>query len=95
MPAHDLTKFPAGHVMLPDPYTVLPELVDLKGPENDTPSCGLAEALERKKLFVNQSVVTPALQILWQFFRYGQLDWHGAFVNLRAGSMRQLPVRES
>lgn len=95
MPTHDLTKFPAGHIPLPDPYTVLPELVDVTAPEDDTPSCGLAEALERQELFINQSVVTPALEILWEFFRYGQLTWHGAFVNLRAGSMRPLPVKES
>lgn len=95
MPTHDISKMPAGHVALPDPYEVLPELVDVHAPEDDTPSCGLAEALERQELFVNQSVVTPALQILWQFFRYGRLDWHGAFINLRAGSMRPLQVKES
>lgn len=94
MPTHDTSSMQAGHVVLPHPYDVLPELVDITAPEDDTPSCGLAEALERQELFVNQSVVTPALQILWQFFRYGQLDWHGAFINLRAGSMRPLPVKE-
>lgn len=84
----------AGNVKLPSPYDVLPELVDLTVPEDDTPSCGLAEALERQELFVNQSVVTPALSILWEFFRHGKLTWHGAFVNLRTGSMRPLNVRE-
>lgn len=84
----------AGNVKLPSPYDVLPELVDLQAKEDDTPSCGLAEALERQELFVNQSVVTPALSILWEFFRHGKLTWHGAFVNLRTGSMRPLNVRE-
>ena len=60
----------------------------------DTPSCGLAEALERQELFINQAVVTPALNILWEFFRHGRLTWHGAFVNLRTGSMRPLMVKE-
>lgn len=81
-------------VFLPSPYDVLPELVDLQAKEDDTPSCGLAEALERQELFVNQAIVTPALSILWDFFRHGGLTWHGAFVNLRTGSMRPLPVRE-
>lgn len=85
---------PADSVLLPSPYDVLPELVDLQAKEDDTPSCGLAEALERQELFVNQSVVTPALSILWEFFRHGKLTWHGAFVNLRTGSMRPLNVRE-
>lgn len=80
------------HVRLPNPYRVLPELVDVTAPEDDTPSCGLAEALERQELFVNQAVVTPALNILWDFFRRGQIGWHGAFVNLRTGTMRPLQV---
>lgn len=91
---HTNRVLPLGSVGLPSPYDVLPELVDLQAPEDDTPSCGLAEALERQELFVNQSVVTPALSILWEFFRHGRLTWHGAFVNLRTGSMRPLNVRE-
>ena len=85
---------PRDSVLLPSPYDVLPELVDLQAKEDDTPSCGLAEALERQELFVNQSIVTPALSILWEFFRHGRLTWHGAFVNLRTGTMRPLNVRE-
>lgn len=84
-----------GHVRLPSVYSVLPELINASLPEDDTPSCGLAEALERQELFVNQAVVTPALSILWEFFRHGQLTWHGAFVNLRSGSMRPLQVKEA
>lgn len=86
---------PAGSVSLPNPYMLLPELSDPSAVEDDTPSCGLAEALERQELFINQAIVTPALSILWEFFRNGQLTWHGAFVNLRTGSMRPLAVPES
>jgi PRTRC genetic system ThiF family protein len=94
-PEHeDGTTHPAGHVPLPNPYKVLPELINTKIPEDDTPSCGLAEALERQELFINQAIVTPALSILWEFFRHGRLTWHGAFVNLRTGSMRPLYVPE-
>jgi hypothetical protein len=50
--------------------------------------------LERQELFVNQSIVTPALSILWELFRYGRITWHGAFVNLRSGTMRPLNVKE-
>lgn len=85
---------PKDSARLPSPYDVLPELIDLQRKEDDTPSCGLAEALERQELFVNQSIVTPALSILWEFFRHGRLTWHGAFVNLRTGSMRPMNVRE-
>ena len=91
---HTNRELVAGSLALPSPYQVLPELIDLNAPEDDTPSCGLAEALERQELFVNQSIVTPALSILWEFFRRGRLTWHGAFVNLRTGTMRPLNVRE-
>ncbi|MFT0167534.1 PRTRC system ThiF family protein [Paraburkholderia mimosarum] len=74
------------------PYDVLPELVDEWAPEDNTPSCGLAEALERQELFINQAIVTPALGILWEFFRHGRLTWCGAFVNLKTGHVRPLPV---
>jgi hypothetical protein len=40
----------------------------------------------------NQAVVTPALQILWTLFRFGKIDWHGAFVNLKTGRTTPLPV---
>ena len=94
--AKGLARFnPRGSVPLPYPYATLPELVDTAEPEDDTPSCGLAEALARQELFVNQSVVTPALAILWEFFRRGRVTWHGAFVNLKTGSMRAIPVRAS
>lgn len=92
--AIDHTRFnPPGSTPLPYPYATLPELIDTAAPEDDTPSCGLAEALARQELFVNQSIVTPALAILWEFFRHGRLTWHGAFVNLKTGSMRPVHVR--
>lgn len=77
------------------PYDVLPELIDTTIPEDDTPSCGLAEALERQELFINQAIVTPALAILWEFFRHGRISWCGAFVNLKTGHVRPLPVDNS
>lgn len=89
------THTPAGSAPLPNPYALFPELVNTTAPEDDTPSCGLAEALARQELFINQAIVTPALSILWEFFRYGRLTWHGAFVNLRTGSMRPQMVKDA
>lgn len=60
--------------------------------DTDAPSCSLAQALQRQHLFVNQAVVTPALQLLWQVFRTGRTTWHGAFVNLDSGRTTPLPV---
>jgi PRTRC genetic system ThiF family protein len=76
---------------LPTVAELLPEII-APGREDNTPSCSLAEALERQHLFVNQAVTTAALQILWQLFRTGRIDWHGAFVNLKTGRTTPLPV---
>lgn len=76
---------------LPTVVELFPELASAE-PEDDTPSCSLAQALERQHLFVNQAVVTPALQLLWQIFRVGRLTWHGAFVDLESGRTTPLPV---
>lgn len=77
---------------LPDPYTLLPELVDPRADTDTAPSCSLAEALERQELFVNDDVVRVAAQLLWQLLRHGRLEWHGAFVNTSSGTRRPVPV---
>ncbi|WP_244121979.1 PRTRC system ThiF family protein [Burkholderia gladioli] len=74
------------------PYDVLPELIDTTTPEDDTPSCSLAEALEKQELFINQAVVTQGLAILWEFFRHARLTYCGAFINLKTGNVRPINV---
>jgi PRTRC genetic system ThiF family protein len=61
--------------------------------EDNTPSCSLAEALEKQDLFINQSVATFALQLLWQFIREGGLNIHGYFINLETGKVTPLPIK--
>lgn len=84
-------KWANDKTRLPTVAELLPEIIR-RGREDNAPSCSLAEALERQHLFVNQAVVTPALQILWQLLRFGKITWHGAFVNLATGHVRPLPV---
>lgn len=86
---------PPGHTDLPRPYDLLPELIDSTGAEDDTPSCSLAEALERQELFVNDDVTRAASLILWNLLRHGQISWHGAFVNCLTGRRSPLPVDPS
>ncbi len=71
---------------------IFPELKKKKVKEDDAPSCSLAEALERQDLFINQTVATFALQLLWQFIRQGGLDIHGYFINLETGKVTPLPI---
>lgn len=77
---------------LPTVMELFREMADASIPEDNTPSCSLAEALERQELFINQAVATSALQLLWQLFRFGKIDWHGSFINLKTGTVRPLLV---
>lgn len=69
---------------LPHVGELYPELIDsaLDKSEDDTPSCSLAEALEKQSLFINPAVSLFASNLLWQLFTKGEIDHHGAFVNL-------------
>jgi hypothetical protein len=77
---------------LPNVMEIFPELMDTKRKEDDAPSCSLAEALGRQDLFINQSIATFALQLLWQFIRQGGTNIQGYFINLETGQTRPLPV---
>ena len=77
------------------PRTILeifPQLNRGKPVEDNSPSCSLAAALERQDLFINQSVATFALQLLWTFIRAGELVHQGYFINLTAGRVTPIPV---
>jgi len=89
---HDQRKRVDRQMDLPCVHVLFPEIMDESEPEDDTPSCSLAESLEKQSLFINQQVATCALQLLWQLFRNGGLDTHGAFVNLTSGFVTPLPI---
>lgn len=69
---------------LPHVGEMYPELIDsvLDKQEDDTPSCSLAEALEKQSLFINPAVGLFASNLLWQLFTKGEIEHHGAYVNL-------------
>ena len=77
---------------LPTVLELFPEIRTTSDADDAAPSCSLAEALERQELFVNQAVATWALELLWRLFRFGRIEWHGAFVNLQSGRVNPLPV---
>ncbi len=78
-----------GSKELPWPWEVLPDLVS-DAPDDDGPSCSLAEALESQDLFINQEIALCALKLLWSLFRYGGLDHRGYFINQKTG--KHIPV---
>jgi PRTRC genetic system ThiF family protein len=81
---------------LPTAAELFPELVDSKlDRKDDLPSCSALEALERQEPFVNQTLAYQALAMLARLFRYGQLSYHGAFVNLQTGRTVPIPIHLS
>jgi PRTRC genetic system ThiF family protein len=78
---------------LPTVAELFPELADPKLDRKDTlPSCSALEALERQEPFVNQTLAYQALAMLARLFRYGSLNYHGGFVNLRNGRTTPIPI---
>jgi len=64
---------------------LFPEIVDPSLDDDDEPSCSAVEALERQEPFINQTLAHHALALLPRLFRYGELAYHGTFINLAIG----------
>lgn len=76
----------------PTVVELFPEMLDKSRPEDLSPSCSLAQSLERQDLFINQTVATFALHLLWTWLRKGSLDFHGYFINLEIGHVQPMPI---
>lgn len=59
------------------------ELLKQSEQSDDTPSCSLAEALEKQDLYINSSLVQMGCSLLWNLFRYGMTPYRGFFHNLK------------
>lgn len=78
---------------LPHAADLFPEVVDeTKDGDEDGPSCSLAEALEKQSLFINRGVALYALNLLFELFRYGEIQYHGVFVNLKTARTSPLAI---
>jgi PRTRC genetic system ThiF family protein len=64
---------------------LFPEIVDLNLANDGEPSCSAVEALERQEPFVNSTLAQHALALLARLFRYGEISYHGGFINLATG----------
>jgi PRTRC genetic system ThiF family protein len=74
---------------------VTDEFADLLHQSQDadnTPSCSLAEALEKQDLFINSTLANLGASLLWQMFREGMLYNRGFFVNLKDFRTQPLKV---
>jgi len=77
---------------LPTVLEYFPELADEGVPEDDAPSCSVAEALERQSLFVNRVVASHALALLFDLLGRGSIGHAGAFINLASGQAAPIPL---
>ena len=59
------------------------ELLKISETEDDTPSCSLAEALEKQDLFINSVLAQMGSSLLWSLFRNGLIENRGFFLNLK------------
>lgn len=59
------------------------ELLKESEHQDDTPSCSLAEALEKQDLFINGTLAQMGCDLLWKLFRYGMTPYRGLFHNLK------------
>lgn len=59
------------------------ELLKVSELEDDTPSCSLAEALEKQDLFINSTLAQMGSSLFWNLFRNGLTENRGFFLNLK------------
>lgn len=77
---------------LPTVLEHFPELADDSVPDDNAPSCSVAEALERQSLFVNRVLASHALALLFDLLGRGSIGHTGAFINLASGQIVPIPL---
>ncbi len=60
--------------------------------EDTTPSCSLAETLNKQDLFINSTLAQMGCSLLWNLFRFGMTENRGFFLNLQNFMSRPLKV---
>jgi PRTRC genetic system ThiF family protein len=73
-------------------YELYPELIDPALDDDSEPSCSAVESLSRQESFVNSVLVQHALALLARLFRYSEISYHGAFVDVAAARSVPLPI---
>ncbi len=77
---------------LPTVLDYFPEIADESLPDDNSPSCSVAEALERQSLFVNRVLASHALALLFDLIGRGSIGHAGAFINLASGQCAPIPL---
>jgi len=67
-------------------------LLETADTTDNTPSCSLAEALDKQDLFINSTLANMGSSLLWQLFKEGLLFNRGFFMNLHDFRTQPLKV---
>jgi PRTRC genetic system ThiF family protein len=77
---------------LPMVTELFTDLLDQRAPERNTPSCSLRISLLSQGLFINDVTARFAAQMLYRLFTKGQIQHHGALINLDSMRVNPIPV---
>lgn len=75
---------------LPMPTDEFEDLFRQSEATDDTPSCSLADALEKQDLYINGSLAQMGCSLLWCLFRNGLIVYRGFFHNLKDYTTRPI-----
>lgn len=81
---------------VPNDLIFLPNVVeyfkdyDLEPDDINTPSCSLAEALEKQDLFINSFITNVAAKLIWDVLNEDHITWHGAFINTKTLNIKKV-----
>ena len=68
------------------------ELLEHSEETDDTPSCSMADALQKQDLFINSALAQMGTSLLWDMFRNGFIKNRGFFLNLKNYRTQPLPL---
>jgi PRTRC genetic system ThiF family protein len=71
---------------------LFPEIADPGLGDDREPSCSAVAALDAQEPFINSTLAQHALALLARLFRYGEISYHGGFVNLATGATSVLRI---
>jgi PRTRC genetic system ThiF family protein len=66
-------------------WELFPDIADPTLDDDGEPSCSTAAALDAQEPFINSTLAQHALALLARLFRYGEISYHGEFINLATG----------
>lgn len=67
------------------------ELLKQSEQDDDTPSCSIADALQKQDLYINSTLAQVGCSLLWNLFRNGMTPYRGFFLNLK--DFRTQPIK--